>query len=86
MSLAIPNSRPLLGNSRGCFLDSPENFTSNAGHTVIMDSHNVPALDLGPTDIVIGRELNRSEPSSLYEAQLFGKPCIMKLVRTPVGR
>ncbi|CAI7622877.1 unnamed protein product [Penicillium pancosmium] len=44
-----------------------------------MDTHNVPMLDLGPSDVVIGRELSRSEPSSLYEAQLFGKPCIMKL-------
>lgn len=45
-----------------------------------MHSQTVSALDLGPPDVVIKRELSRSEASSIYEAQLFGKACILKLV------
>ena len=45
-----------------------------------MGSDRDPAVKLGPSDIQIGRELNRSTFSSLYEAQLFGKQCI-----TPVA-
>lgn len=47
-----------------------------------MHPQSVSALDLDPSDVVIKREISRSEASSIYEAELFGETIILKLVST----
>lgn len=47
-----------------------------------MHSRSVPALDLVPSDINIKEEMNHSEASSIYKAELSGKTIVLKLVST----
>ncbi|KAJ5665524.1 uncharacterized protein N7477_007972 [Penicillium maclennaniae] len=51
-----------------------------------MHSQDVPALDLVPSDITIKQELNHSEASSIYKAELFGKTIVLKLGTLKKGR
>lgn len=41
---------------------------------------NASALDLDPSDVIVKREISRSEASSIYEAELSKKTIILKLV------